>query len=679
MKVKNFFSLSVCSALLICCNLSGVSLANTTGSDTGLSSSKQSSLIGSIEMPENSKLVNVLEKLKEKLPGIAQSYGKSPEALAKIAKEDDSLWIDKSGKLLHVCEGLEASSENKVANNVSVQPEAGPYPNEDTFLLHSKAGATKVIYLDFDGHTTTGTYWNSSYNGGASIYTPTYDTDGNISTFSQSELDSIQYIWQRVSEDFSPFDVDVTTQDPGVEALKKSSSADSAYGVRVCIGGSSQDWLKSSAGGIAYISSFSWNSDTPCFVFKSELGNGYPKYVAEAASHEVGHTLGLYHDGLIGGSSYYDGTNNNNWAPIMGVGYYKEVTQWSKGEYTNANNTEDDLTVMQNNGISYRTDDHSGNFTGATVIPCSNNVIPGIICNNSDKDVFEFTTGPGNVSFAASPAPLGPDLNIKLSLFDSQGILITKSENPAVLSKTLQASLSEGTYYIEVCGIGTGDPTTGYSDYASIGQYTLTGTIFPPNGVYSPIAVATANPTSGIAPLTVSLSGRESSDPDGTITVYEWNFGDGSPISSEVNPSHTYTSVGTYTAVLTVWDNQNLTGTASVVINVQSPPVQKYVYVSSIDMSVVKKNANINGKAVVTVKDSDGKLVTGASVSGTWSGTVTGTSTLTTNKGVATFSSKPTKLSTGTFTFKVTSISISGYTYDPSKNLETTDSISYTN
>lgn len=51
----------------------------------------------------------------------------------------------------------------------------------------------------------------------------------------------------------------------------------------------------------------------PAFIFPLNLGS-HPKYVAEAASHEVGHRLGLHHDG----PGYYPG--HGNWAPIMGVG-----------------------------------------------------------------------------------------------------------------------------------------------------------------------------------------------------------------------------------------------------------------------------------------------------------------------------------------------------------------------
>jgi hypothetical protein len=59
--------------------------------------------------------------------------------------------------------------------------------------------------------------------------------------------------------------------------------------------------------------------------------------------------LGLSHDGVAGGSSYYGGTTASPrlWAPIMGSSYYCAVTQWSRGEYNGASNLEDDIQVRQ--------------------------------------------------------------------------------------------------------------------------------------------------------------------------------------------------------------------------------------------------------------------------------------------------------------------------------------------
>jgi PKD repeat protein len=77
-----------------------------------------------------------------------------------------------------------------------------------------------------------------------------------------------------------------------------------------------------------------------------------------------------------------------------------------------------------------------------------------------------------------------------------------------------------------------------------------------------PNAVMSANPTSGLAPLAVSFSGSGSNDPDGSIANYAWTFGDGGTASG-VGASHTYTTVGTYTARLTVTDNRGGTGSTT--------------------------------------------------------------------------------------------------------------------
>jgi hypothetical protein len=71
-----------------------------------------------------------------------------------------------------------------------------------------------------------------------------------------------------------------------------------------------------------------------------------------------------------------------------------------------------------------------------------------------------------------------------------------------------------------------------------------------------PTAVATANPTSGPAPLTVQFNGSGSSDPDGDALSYAWDLdGDGAyDDSTAANPSFTYATAGTYTARLRVTD-----------------------------------------------------------------------------------------------------------------------------
>jgi PKD repeat protein/glucose/arabinose dehydrogenase len=96
---------------------------------------------------------------------------------------------------------------------------------------------------------------------------------------------------------------------------------------------------------------------------------------------------------------------------------------------------------------------------------------------------------------------------------------------------------------------------------------------FSTNG--PPTAVATATPTTGNAPLTVSFDGSGSSDPDGDPLTYAWDLdADGAyDDSTSVQPSYTYTTQGTFNASLRVTDPSGASGTATVTITVgNSPP-----------------------------------------------------------------------------------------------------------
>jgi len=388
------------------------------------------------------------------------------------------------------------------------------------FLLHSNPGATKRIFLDFDGHTTTGTQWNQSY--GTTIVTPAYDIDNNTSSFSATELANIREIWERVSEDYLPFNVDVTTEDPGINALIKSNGTDTDWGVRVAIGGS-QFVGQFGVVGVAYLNSFNnylRSVDTPVFVFSAEWAKlgypaGYPSGTAEAISHEVGHSLGLNHDGDASGAYYGGhGTGATSWGPIMG-NPDTNLTQWSKGEYTGSTNKEDDLLIISNlstNGFDYRNDDFGSTIATASNLNFSNSTTistTGIIEKNTDLDYFRFNLAVGGAAtININPAVYGPNLDIEAKLYNASGTLLLTSNPTNAINASFSTTLTAGTYYISIDGVGMGNPfsnplTSGYTDYGSLGFYSITGTV--PSATTPPVITGpTGGP--GAATSTVTIN-----------------------------------------------------------------------------------------------------------------------------------------------------------------------------
>jgi subtilisin len=168
----------------------------------------------------------------------------------------------------------------------------------------------------------------------------------------------------------------------------------------------------------------------------------------------------------------------------------------------------------------------------------------------------------------------------------------------------------------------------------------------------------TADFTHTTSGLTAAFTDN-SSDSDGTISSWSWNFGDGAT-SEDQNPSHTYTVAGTYTVSLTVTDNEGATGSDSISVTV-SPTVGQTVTVTSLTGSSSTINKNFWKASVVAKID---PTLAGAVVSGGWTG---GTSaTCTTDAYGQCAISINVKTNVNTITFTVTNVAMADYVYDPS-------------
>jgi PKD repeat protein len=503
--------------------------------------------------------------LGSKLPEVARWYNMTEGQFTDLLRRDHTMHLDKTGRL-YVRDENQVTKEQLAANGVITGTgfnQSSLLPLDQTFSLHSRPGSSKVIYLDFNGHFLK--QGSSAWASAGDINAPAWDIDGDPATFGQTEREYIQYIWQRVSEDYAPFDVDVTTEEPAADRLTRSATSDNYYGNRVLISPISN--IIGYAGGYSYVGIFDDVGEyyKTSLVFPEALANHYT-YMGECSSHENGHAVGLNHQtSSVEGGNYYHG--HADWAPIMGSAYYKPVSTWTNGDYQGANNVVDELSVMTASALSYSADDNGNTRASATVLSPVNNVITagGFIERNTDIDFFRFTSDASAAILDLSVATLSPNLNAEISLYDANGGLILTSSPGDRMGATIAVNIGAGTYYLSVKGVGNGDPKnlTGYSSYSSLGQYYLTGNITSSNN-NPPVVSVSATPTTGSAPLTVSLTST-ASDPEGTSLTYAWSL-EGNVFSTEANASYTFTTNGTHTVVLSVTDGTGLASLKSVQI-----------------------------------------------------------------------------------------------------------------
>ena len=341
--------------------------------------------------------------------------------------------------------------------------------------LNSNTGSPYILLIDMDGHTDSSGWWGTGTVVAAS------------SGYSSAQATEV---FNRVAEDFRPFNINVTTQQSVYDAAAVANRqrvvltpTDGFYNT----GGTS-------AGGVAYLGTFG-GGEIACWVFTNKLGNS--ANAAEAASHELGHTLNLGHQARYNtdctkNTEYHSGqgSGQTSWAPIMGVGYGKTISQWYHGPgngSTCTTKTQNDLSTIVSNGFSYRTDDAGNSISDFVSVPYSGSSVSrtGVISTTADVDVYRLVFASAGVyRFSAAPYAhnastfSGANLDIKMTIQNQSGTVLAVLNPKTELNAVGILSLAAGNYFVSIDGAGVPDFIAiggrGPEDFGSLGQYTLT-------------------------------------------------------------------------------------------------------------------------------------------------------------------------------------------------------------
>lgn len=448
---------------------------------------------------------------------IAANVDVDVDELAESFADDPSVFLSADGMVGYA----------EPALLVAAGPIPEPEPDEtldaaaapaDVFALHSLPSSKKVVYLDFDGHVMDGEYWNTRFGVGRFVNQP-YDIDGDPTTFSDTERARMIEIWRRVADDYAPFDVDVTTEDPGVEGLRRTSPGDSTFGTRTVI--TSSDWFAPAnggrrIGGIALLNVFTSDTDHASYVFSGNLAGGNAKSVAEAASHEAGHTFSLDHDGTAT-ADYYGG--HNSWGPIMGTPYSRAVSHWSNGQYPGANNTgEDDLAEIGSRG-GVRADDHGNAAASAT--PVTTGTHGGLIGVGGDVDVFRVSPGSGSTRVTVTGGTNATNLLARMTVRDADGDVVIAIDPASVTGWSLSTVVpaTTGPFTLEIAGSAWLTPETGFVAYGSMGEYTLEIADIAAPSTSSTTSTTSSTTTTSSTPSTSSTTPTSSTTSTTTTTA----------------------------------------------------------------------------------------------------------------------------------------------------------------
>lgn len=384
------------------------------------------------------------------LYGWVVRLGEEYEAFEYTTNESGDVIVEKVPveKIIPVC--------NHMPDTTSTTPEIqygegeehiGTYPGTNLRELESNPGATNVFYCDITRVT---------------------DASGNITVGTSAA--ELWKAWQCFASSVSMYDVNITTNRAVYDSYPVQNS-----GII--------NFMFESGRSFAPLHSFGTRSAGTLYFFSSGWGWG------RTCAHEAGHQLGMSHDGGAGDGEYFGGLATYKWGPIMGNywpgdswGEKNGVFQWSKGEYSGASQTQDDLDYLDGY-LGYRPDDITTSralkYVEGDPETINSDSTRAFIGRTGDEDIFTFQIGAdgGSINVTIDQIEYCSYLDVYAELRDASGNVIDSDNPQALRYANLSANLDAGLYSIMVTGGAEGTPSNGFSNYGSLGYFEIEGTI----------------------------------------------------------------------------------------------------------------------------------------------------------------------------------------------------------
>ncbi|WP_444996066.1 PKD domain-containing protein [Aliikangiella sp. IMCC44359] len=314
-------------------------------------------------------------------------------------------------------------------------------------------------------------------------------------------------------------------------------------------------------------------------------GGGGGRTFETTALHEVGHTVGLAHENRyynIMGTDYthVHTTGENSLRSYLG----EDSVNGLVSLYGGSNREDLSVAAWRHIGSSseYSTHGRTRLFNSSGGVLSSSKAVAS--CNNSQCEMrynvdlgqpiqYEMTLE--NNGRNSQTVKLGYYISTNAAITSSDTLIgtstVTVTRNtPDTVKKnvTIPSNLNPNTnYYLGVI-IDNDNSVTEWTE-ANNSSYIHIRTGDSTNN-QAPTAEANG-PYNGAANSPISFSSNGSTDPDGNISSYSWDFGDGNT-STSANPSHSYSSAGSYTVSLTVTDNGGLTASDTATATIGNDP-----------------------------------------------------------------------------------------------------------